>query len=360
VISNNFFAKAERELQSMRLREALDLFEKAELHGHDADLCSAKRWICYMLQGEFESAWKESDRIAARGRPDPNRFWDGTPFHGRRVLIRCLHGLGDTVHFIRYARLLREGVSSLTIEAQPSLKTLLRQAGLADQVITWGEPEPAWDQQIEVIELPRVFRTTLNSIPDRVPYLRVPAEEPITAYDGSRPLRVGFVWACGTHNPSRSIPLQELVALFGLPDVRFFSFQADPERSELTPRAAEVCDAYTGSTCTLLTAEKINSVDLVITVDTMMAHLAGAMGSPVWTLLPFACDWRWMLARTDSPWYPTMRLFRQPRPGDWASVIENVRQKLQDVVRGRPLVFPASELPAEDYTDSCAGPGNVK
>lgn len=344
----------------MRLLEALDLFEKAELHGYDADLCSSKRWTCYMLLGEFELAWQESDRISARSRPDPNRFWDGTPFDGRHVLIRCLHGLGDTFQFIRYTRLLRKKVRSLTIEAQPSLKTLLTQARLADQVITWGEPEPVWDQQIEVIELPRIFRTTLDSIPDHVPYLVVPRKEAVIPYDGSRPLRVGLVWGCGSHNPSRSIPLRDLAVLFALRDVRFFSFQADPERSQLQPWAAEVCDAYTGSTCTLLTAEQINSVDLVITVDTMVAHLTGAMGIPVWTLLPFACDWRWMVARTDSPWYPTMRLFRQPKPGDWASVIESVRQKLQDVLRGAPLVFLTSEAPVEDYAGSCGGPGNVK
>ena len=141
--------------------------------------------------------------------------------------------------------------------------------------------------------------------------------------------------------------------------MRFFSLQAEPERALLRPWADKVQDAYTGSACTLLTAESLNSVDLVITVDTMMAHLAGAMGRPVWTLIPFACDWRWMLSRTDSPWYPTMRLFRQPQPGDWETVVETVEEKLRGILDGYPIVFPASSEPSVDGRP-VAMPGKVK
>ncbi len=356
----DLFIEAGRALESMRVLEALDLFEKAEREGYDADACSGRRWTCYMLLGEFESAWKESDRISARGRPDPHRFWDGISVDGRDVLIRCLHGLGDTLQFIRYTRLLRNKVHSLTIEAQPSLKALLSRAQIADCVMTWGEPAPFWNQQIEVIELPRVFRTTLKSIPNHVPYLNA-QPEPVALTDrNSRSLRVGLVWTCSAFNPARSVPLQQLSALFSIRGIRFFSFQADPDRAQLQPWAAKVCDAYTGSACTLLTAEKLNTVDLLITVDTMMAHLAGAMGRPVWTLLPFACDWRWMLTRTDSPWYPTMRLFRQPQPGDWATVVEAVKEKLRNAADGYPLVFPASERAEESCVSPLAAPGSVK
>jgi hypothetical protein len=361
VTAQKLFLEANLALESMRPLEALDLFERAEQQGYDADLCSGSRWTCYMLLGRFESAWQESDRISARGRPDPNRFWDGNEVDGRDVLIRCLHGLGDTLQFIRYARLLRNRVRSLTIEAQPSLKALLSRAKLADRVITWGEAEPLWNQQIEVIELPRVFRTTLESIPNHVPYLNV-GPKIASEYHGSRPLRVGLVWSGSRYNPARCIALKQVASLFDIAEVRFFSFQADPERSQLRPWAEKVQDAYTGSTCTWLTAEKLNSVDLIITVDTMMAHLAGGAGRPVWTLLPFVCDWRWMLRRTDSPWYPTMRLFRQPQPGDWASVVEAVKEKLHRIVDGYPIVFPApSELSEEACPTCCAGtPGKVK
>src|SRR5579875_3153211 len=153
----------------MQLAETLRLIDEAEAANHDPDECASGRWVCYMLRGEFELAWRESDAIAARGKPDPHRFWDGSSLHGRDVLIRCLHGLGDTLQFIRYAPLLRKQTRSLTIEAQPTLKPLLELCPLADRVITWGDPEPRWDKQIEVIELPRIFRTTLETIPRNVP-----------------------------------------------------------------------------------------------------------------------------------------------------------------------------------------------
>jgi hypothetical protein len=123
--------------------------------------------------------------------------------------------------------------------------------------------------------------------------------------------------------------------LFTLPDVRFYSLQAPPERCELRPWMLEVSDIYDRAACPLDAARTLKSLDLLLTVDTMMAHLAGAMGRPLWMLLPFACDWRWMLDRTDSPWYPTMRIFRQPQPGDWASVIASVEQELRGLINGR-------------------------
>lgn len=356
--AKKLFSEASRALQSMRISDAIRLFSEAERQGYDADLCSASRWTCYMLKGEFESAWDESDRISARGRSDPNRFWDGTSVEGRDVLIRCLHGLGDTFQFIRYAHLLRKRVRSLTIESQPSLKSLLSEARLADRVFTWGEPEPHWNQQIEVIELPRVFRTTLQTIPNQVPYLNVMCEGR-APYDGSRPLDIGFFWAGSSYNSARSVPLEEFAELFKIPGIRFFSFQSEPQRAQLRHWTGKVSDAYTGTACTLETAEGLNAMDLVITIDTMVAHLAGAMGRPVWTLLPFACDWRWMLDRIDSPWYPTMRLFRQSRPGDWTDVIENVGERLRRVLGGSPLVFPAFRAAAA-YSGSRTGPGNVK
>src|SRR5581483_7117340 len=124
-----------------------------------------------MLAGDFESAWLESDAIARRGNPDPHRYWDGRPIDGRKVLLRCLHGLGDTIQFIRYARHIRERARSFAVEAQPRLKPLLIESRIAAHVFTWGEPEPEWDQQIEVVELPRIFRATVHTIPNDVPYL---------------------------------------------------------------------------------------------------------------------------------------------------------------------------------------------
>ncbi len=314
--------KAEERLQHVRIADALELFDVAEQSGGDPDVCSAGRWTCRMLTGDFELAWRESDAITRRGKPDPHRFWDGLPVRGRHVLLRCLHGLGDTIQFVRYAELIRNEARSLTIEAQPKLKLLLQQSQIADEVITWGEPEPDWDQQIEVIELPRLYRTTVESIPARVPYLAVPGPPPICPFDGSRPLRVGLAWIASDYNPERSIPLEQFGAVLALPGISFFALQA-------APGIVKLCDECTSFT---LTAQALKTLDLVITVDTMMAHLAGALARPVWTLLPYQCDWRWMVERQDSPWYPTMRLFRQPRPGDWDAVIQRVKQELRELV----------------------------
>lgn len=285
-----------------------------------------------MLSGDFESAWRESDAITRRAKPDPNRFWDGRPLDGRKVLVRCLHGLGDTIQFIRYAPLIRKKAHLLAIEAQPGLKLLLAQCSIADQVFTWGEPEPAWDLQIEIIELPRIFRTTIDSIPSHVPYLDLSSVPSIRPYDGSRALKVGFVWSSSNFNPERSIPIERFASIFATRGVQFFALQAGPERTQLAPWSAGIIDLYDETACVFATAKVLKSLDLVITVDTMLAHLAGALGRPVWTLLPFQCDWRWMLDRENSPWYPTMRLFRQPSVADWDSVMERVQCELEALV----------------------------
>ncbi len=333
--AERLYAQAIQQLQSLNIQQALDLFNRAEQARHDPDCCAAGRWDCHMLSGDFERAWQESDAIAARGNHDPHRFWDGQPFTNRDIIIRCLHGLGDTIQFVRYVPLLRAKARSVTIEAQPTLKPLLSVAGIADSVITWGDPEPHWDQQMEVIELPRIFRTTVDTIPNRVPYLNVPPTAPLHSNHATGELRIGLVWGSSSFNPERSIPLKALASLFALPNLSFFSLQAGPYGAELEPWSAHIPSLYDESACVLAMAKTLTTIDLVITVDTMMAHLAGAMGRPVWTLLPYYCDWRWMLEREDSPWYPSMRLFRQPRPGDWQPVVGRLHRALHSLVSQR-------------------------
>lgn len=278
--AERLYTQATEQLERMRVKHALRLFERAEQAHHDPDCCAAGRWDCHMLLGDFESAWRESDSIASRANPDPHRFWDGQPFTDRRVLIRCLHGLGDTIQFIRYAPLMRRQARRVTIEAQPTLKSLLDQAGIADQVITWGEPEPDWDQQIEIIELPRVFRTTVASIPNQVPYLNISGSRQVHATTG-RKLRIGIVWGSSSYNPDRSIPLKDVAKLFAIPGTSFFSLQAGPQRAELETWSTQIVDLYSGSPSVLPIANTLLTIDLVISVDTMMAHLADAIRRPV-------------------------------------------------------------------------------
>ncbi|HEY7211330.1 MAG TPA: hypothetical protein VH477_13720 [Bryobacteraceae bacterium] len=326
---HDLFAKAEKLLAQRDVEQALKFFDLAERAACDPDRCAAGRWTCYMLSGRFENAWRESDSIFARGKPDPNRYWNGQSPADKRVLIRCLHGLGDTIQFIRYAPILRRMARSVAIEAQPNLRKLLAASELADFVFTWGEREPEWDAQVEVIELPRMFRTTVDSIPNRIPYLRAPRKRPGVG-DGFGLPRVGVVWSASSYNPARSIPPEQIASLFDTPGVDIFSLQTGPERLALAVPSLQNENADL-----LLTAGIVNELDLLITVDTMMAHLAGALGVPVWMLLPCQSDWRWMLKRSDSPWYPTMRLMRQPSPGDWPAVIQTARADLLDLVRLR-------------------------
>ena len=330
-------AEAHDCLSQMRVREALKLFNAAESAGQTPDICAAGRWTCHMLIGNYEAAWRESDSIESRGGPDPHRFWDGQSLAGKDIILRCLHGLGDTIQFIRYVPIIRTQARTLTVEAQPKLKPLLEQARIADRVITWGDPEPVWNQQIEINELPRIFRTTLSTIPKTVPYLRL-REEPAANCRLSRSLRVGIAWAASDFNHARSIPLELLAPLFDTSGALFFSVQGGSESAQSRFWAGRVQSLTDESTSILQVAHEMNGLDLIITVDTMTAHLAGALGRQTWTLLPFACDWRWMLGRKDSPWYPTMRLFRQTAPEDWLPVVQELAKELnyQIATRGLP------------------------
>lgn len=347
---DSLIERAETELRAMRVREALSLFNEAERPSSHSDSCAAGRWQCYMLLGDFERAWRESDFISSRGNPDPNRFWDGRALDGKRILIRCLHGLGDTIQFIRYAPLVRSVARSVVIEAQPKLKTLLAESGLADEVITWSEPESPWDQQLEVIELPRIFRTTLDTIPDRVPYIHACALRVHMLSTRPTSFRVGLVWNSSAFNPARSICIEHIAPIFNVPHVTFFGLQAGPEHTELSPWSSAVIDLYDRVSTIHDTARVLKSLDLVITVDTMTAHLAGALAVPVWTMLPYECDWRWMLHRSDSPWYPTMRLFRQPEPGNWSAVVDQLVEALTAITSQRN----------QDNCYSVVTPGTVK
>ena len=289
-------------LESRRVYQALQAVDEAERLGHNPDDCAALRWDCWMLLGEFEHAWRESDSIAARGGHDPHRFWDGTSLTGKRVMLRCLHGLGDTIQFIRYAPMIREQARSLIVETHPQLVRLLHHAPGIDQVVTWGPNAPTfeWDSQIEINELPRIFRSALATIPSFSPGFSLQRAE-----RGSGRKRVGLIWSSSQWNPFRSIPVE---LAFGCAcqgcDADLFSLQHGPDRDRIPTVRSHEGDV-------LDTATDMLTMDLVISVDTMTAHLAGALALPVWVLLPFEADWRWLLDRTDSPWYPTMRLFRQ-------------------------------------------------
>jgi hypothetical protein len=333
------FQLALEALSKRSIPRALDLLNRAERRGHDPNQCAAQRWLCWMLLGRFENAWQESDRVTARGRPDPNRYWDGLPFTGKHVIIRCLHGYGDAIQFIRYARLVRREASRITVQTHPELVSLLSGVSFVDDVITWqggtGEGAGSWEQQIEIMELPRAFRTKVDTIPNHVPYLRVPPERlerrRVPARRAGKP-RVGLQWGASDWNAARSITLRELRPILDVAGLTFYSFQRGAAREELSgfDAGGRIYDVAGESPAIVEAAADLMNIDLLITVDTMLAHLAGALGKPVWVLLPYEADWRWMLGRRDSPWYPTMTLFRQTCPGDWTSPVRQLAAELRN------------------------------
>lgn len=303
----------------------------APLHDPSAsplpDLVSA--WIAAIRRGDFARAWEVADRAVARRaaegpRPDLPRhaqaIWDGRPMAGRRVLVRCYHGLGDTLQFARFlprvARLARE----LTVWAQAALIPLLATVPDIGRLLPLHEGAPGVEHEVdlEIMELAHALRVRPHELADGLPFLGVrPAERLSDRFS------VGVVAQAGGWEPQRSVPIELLAPLAQIEGVALFNLQPGGAIPGATDVSAE--DVLT-------TAARVRALDLVVTVDTMMAHLAGSLGVPTWILLRRAADWRWMEGRSDSPWYPTMRLFRQPRPGNWETVVRQVGAELERTV----------------------------
>lgn len=330
---------AERLLDQRNLSAALSCFNVAERKGADPDRCAAGRWMVAMLQGRFAEAWRESDGIRRRGATDPHRFWNGESIRGQRVIVRCLHGFGDTVQSIRYLPALRRIASHLILEVAPRMLELAKTFPGPDEVVAWGDAAPAhaskWDVQMEITELPYFFRTRTQDLPVGVNYLHLPQGivcSAARAFGSSNGTRVGVVWSSGEWDQSRSIPLARLVEMLQDPEFSFWNLQGGAVRNQwnsLTP-ATNLHDApeFCADAGLVPLAAFMQQLDLVITVDTLAAHLGGALGIPTWLMLQHSADWRWMLDRDDSPWYPSMRIFRQLQQDDWASVADQVRQAL--------------------------------
>jgi tetratricopeptide (TPR) repeat protein len=288
-----------------------------------------------LLFGEMPRGWEQYQaRWAVPGLIGPVRnfsqpVWNGEPFPGKTLLLYYEQGLGDTLMFVRYAPQVKALGGRVILQAQPALADLVGTCKGVDEVIPYGEPLPPFDLQLPLLSLPWVFRTDLSSIPDEIPYLDIPNQVPnrkvfadlVALAQAHGKTRIGLAWAGNPNHKrdaERSIPVATLAPLAALPEVAWFSFQMGghdlpslPNLISLTPLINDFSD----------TAYALSGMDLVITVDSVLAHLAGALGIPTLLLLSFQPDWRWMLDRDDSPWYPTLRIYRQPAHGDWDSVI---------------------------------------
>lgn len=289
------------------------------------------RWnssLALLTLGRMKEAWTDFEHRRPLRHVHLPR-WDGRPLVRKHLLIHAEQGLGDTIQFFRYCGHVQAG--HITFTCHPQLIHLFRSAQCIGTLVPFGAPLPQVDYEIPLMSLPGLFQTDLESVPARVPYLfadpglvetwRTRMRAPVHS------LKVGIVWAGNPNHRNdrnRSLDPALLKPLATVEKTAFYCLQQKPHSAavpDLSPlQFAGVFDELTFPD----TAAIIQNLDLVISVDTAVAHLAGALARPVWTLLPYAPDWRWMLDRADTPWYPTMRLFRQPRLNDWPSVIDEV------------------------------------
>lgn len=326
-------------LRMERLQEALACYARVrELQPNTARAYFAPASVL-LMNGQYKEGWAayESRFDMAAYKTNVNnvheRLWDGGPLDGKRLLIHVEQGFGDTLEFARYVPLVREraGAGKIMFLCEPELARILETLEGVDEFYRLrSDTTVTYDLQVPLMSLPHRFGTTLETIPNKTPYLKVPpgTKAKIRRREEAK-MNVAFVWAGRpTHSDDRfrSCPVSWFAALFDIPGIDFYSIQWGPRAAELAPylEKPNVFSMTDQLTDFAETAAIIDQVDLVIAIDTAVAHMAGALGKPVWTILPFGGEWRWLFRREDTPWYPNMRLFRQRILGDWRPVFQRI------------------------------------
>ncbi|MEG4343983.1 tetratricopeptide repeat protein [Microcoleus sp. A003_D6] len=337
--------------------EAIDFYNKAIQLRPNSPNWRLRLALALLLTGnfdagfaEYESRW-ETQQLDQRSFEQP--LWDGSDLQGKTILLHPEQGFGDTIQFIRYAPLVKQKGGQVVVACHVLLKRLFEGIAGVDRVGV--RPSDLIDFQVQapLLSLPRILGTTLKNIPANIPYLAPPQDFKFSIEPNNK-LKVGIVWAGGPlhrHNHRRSCKLSDFVNFLDVPGVSFYSLQKDLSAGDITllnqqqiEDLSEYCVDFAD------TAAIISQLDLVICVDTSVAHLAGALGKPVWILLSFVPDWRWMLDREDSPWYPSVRLFRQQKAGDWDGVCDRIKAAL--------LERAGTGAPPLQSTRSQTQPGN--
>lgn len=335
-----------------RNNDALGCYEAALQEQPQLREAQWNQALARLLSGDLAGGWPGYEQRIHMQRCYPHLYrkprWEGGELQGQRVLIHDEIGYGDVFQFVRYLPLVKARGAYVMFECKPGLQRLLAGMEGVDclrERSSQPVPEAEFDLYLPMESLPYVFGTTLTTVPATVPYVRPdPAlvEQWRTRLercpDNGSGMRVGLVWSGNPdseYDRQRSIPLDRLAPLANVGDVRFVSLQKGPAAEQLrqVPFGVDVLALGDQLTDFADTAAVIANLDLVISVETAVPHLAGAIATPVWTLLPFVPAWRWLLGREDSPWYPSMRLFRQSRSGDWDSVIASAAQHLAQLAR---------------------------
>jgi tetratricopeptide (TPR) repeat protein len=334
--------------QLQRFDEAFALYQRIMAQGLDD---ASTRWnlsLLQMLTGDFAAGWAGREARWTKTDPIPYpRFgqpmWLGRePVAGKTVLVHLDEGLGDTIHYVRYVPMLAELGARVILVVEAPLQALLSGLPGVTQCLAFpAEPRPSFDMHCPIGSLPLAFGTRLDSIPSQTRYLPRPSDVRTQAWEDRlgprRRPRIGLVWSGNPghrNDHNRSIPLQALTPLLEL-DADFVSLQKDARATDRTVLAQTAIVDPTADLADFSdTAALVSCLDLVISVDTSVAHLAAAMGRPTWILLPYTPDYRWLLGRDDSPWYPTAKLFRQTAACDYVPVIERVRTELAAMIAG--------------------------
>jgi Tfp pilus assembly protein PilF len=322
-----------------RHKEAIASYNNALTIKSDYADAHRNKGFASLAMGDFETGWPEYEWRwgTAHGLSEKRSFtqplWLGSEdIAGKTILLHGEQGLGDTIQFVRYLPLVATMGATVILEVQPGLKTLLGKLMGAEAVFERGEPLPSFDVHCPLMSLPLAFKTRHATIPANIPYI---LPDPGRQTEWEKRLhqrghpRIGIAWSGNPkvkRDRNRSIPLQKLVPLIRKTGLNFYVLQKEirTEDFELLKSSTSFIN-YSGQLNDFAdTAALMSFMDLVISTDTSLAHLAGAMGKPTWILLAFSADWRWLLNRQDSPWYPSVRLFRQPKVCDWESVIESV------------------------------------
>jgi len=334
-----------------RHEEALPFLHRARQLEPDAPQPVFNESLVHLAMGNLERAWPAYEarlripelKINCYNSAQP--VWDGqSAIAGKTILLHAEQGLGDTILFARFVEpIVPKGARVILAIQKPLVRLMSAMPGVA-QVLTSGDPLPEFDLHAPLGSLPLALKITLDTIPARIPYLEAPAEsETIASLDEESDdprLLVGVCWAGNPAYPSdhnRSIALAIFERLFQVPGIRFVSLQQNlrPGDDSILARFDNIDLTSDRQGSGLAdTAALISRLDMVITVDTVIGHLAGALGRPFWILLPYSAYWAWLRDRTDTPWYPTARLFRQPQPGDWKSVLESVADALKSMRPG--------------------------
>jgi hypothetical protein len=301
---------------------------KAEA-GHGVE--ATNDWVSAMRTGEFDRAWTITDRDLAtycqaqgdkhKGPRHLQRIWRGEELRNRRVLVRCYHGLGDTIQFARFLPPLAELAGGLIVWCQPELLPLIERVEGVDRVIALhdGTPGADFEVDIEIMEIPHAIRACRDLIELRRPYLTLPPRPVPRRVARREALAVGLVWEVGNWDKRRAVPAQLLNKLNGQ-GIELYSLQRGAAPDEVDQIGAR--DVSTPNIVEL--GDRLGELDLVVSVDTMVVHLAGALGYQPWVMLHADCDWRWPMRGGASLWYPRARLFHQRLAGDWADVIDDV------------------------------------